>query len=133
MKAMTISLFVLMFCLSMSILGNVPMFGMASNTLAAQQYTGINQTIQNGMQGVQQNNLTLANDDVFGFRTLWAFKNVFFSIIGQFLSYAITIVPLMTSVGIPIFIAIPVQLIIYIIYISAIIEFIVNKQVVPNE
>lgn len=133
MKAMTISLFILMFCLSMSILGNVPMFAMAGNTLAAQQYTGINQTIHNGMAGVQQNNLTLANDDVFGFRTLWAFKNVFFSIIGQFLSYAITIVPLMVSIGIPSFIAIPVQLIIYVIYIAAIIEFIINKQVIPNE
>jgi len=124
-----LSIFILMFCLSSALIVNLPGFAV-SGTVASQQGLAAQQQVSLQFNNTKNNNLILANDDVFGFKTLWSFKTYFFRVLSSFFSYALNLIPLLISLGVPNVFAVTIQVIIYVVYIASIVEFVINKRVV---
>ena len=125
MRAFAITMFIMMFFLGLGIMNNTQVF--ATQTITPDVTTHINQTYQNFNTSVET---TTAGEDIYGFKTTWSFIRTSWNTLKDFFTYSLFFYPYMTKeLSIPSFIATPIQMFIYIIYIITFLEFTSGRKV----
>jgi len=126
MRATHITIFLMMFYMSISLLQSINLF--TTTTLITPKVAeDINTTYQNLNTTVET---VGSGTDVFGFLTFWHYLKIFWNTFFTFIKYALFLAPmLINEFQVPITIAWTLQLIIYIIYVITFFEIITSKTI----
>lgn len=123
MRVWTITLFLMSFYLALSLLTTTGLFHtMLSNPNVVRTinstYTTLNISLNETSGGI----------DTYGFFTTWKYIGLGWNTLTNFISFALNFYPFMVyELSIPSFIAIIIQILIYVIYIMTFFEFVTGK------
>ena len=124
MRAFTITLFLMMFFLSLSVFNQAGIF--TSQVEAPDVASHINSTYSGMNASVSS---VGGGADTFGFLTLWSYVQAFWNIVKDFFGYVLFIYPFLTNeLGAPQVVASAVQSVVYLLYMITFFEFVTQRR-----